>query len=381
MLTAHTREIDDIERAVAEILEQLQLDERLLRCSVGLLAFHQNFLETDVVKAVSAALPFDSIGGTTSNLAVPGDLGDLLLTVTVLTSDDIEFRAGAVLLEDDPGASIRALYAELAPHAGEKPALLLTVAPVMGSIGGDDFVEVLDAASGGVPVFGSLSIGVRNDLSDIATCMNGRHHMTLFTLIAVFGDIKPEFYHTSIPDDRVIHQNAVITRSEKNLIQSINGLRALDYLESIGLADNGSIAAGIASIPFVLTPDDGTRLVRAAYRATPEGYIAAIGSVPQGVSIGFSGCNAEFVLSSARESIAEAIAASGRENALIVSCESRKWTLGVRPTAEMLEVTNLLDTLLPYRIIYAAGELCPVNNHSGHPVNTFQNFSMIACVL
>jgi hypothetical protein len=381
MLTAYTREIDDIKRAAAEILEQLQLDERLLRCSVGLLAFHPDFLETGAVKAVSAALPFDSIGGTTSNLAVPGDLGDLILTVTVLTSDDVEFRAGAVLLDDDPGASIRESYARLVPHAGEKPALLLTVAPVIGNVGGDDVIEALNAASGGVPVFGSLATAPNPYLHGTATCMNGAHQENLFTLIAVFGDVNPQFYHTSIPDDRVIQQNAVITRSEKHMLQSINGLSALGYLESIGLAENGNIAAGIASIPFVLGLDDGTRLVRAANRATKEGYIKAYGNVPQGASIGFSGCNAGFVLNSAKERVARPIAASGRDCALIVSCEARKWTLGTRPTAEMREVVDCLDTLLPYRIIYAGGELCPVTNRAGRLVNSFQNFSMIACVL
>jgi hypothetical protein len=380
MLTAYTREIDDIERATAEILEQLQLDERLLRCSVGLLAFHPDFLETGVVKAVSEALPFDSIGGTTSNLAVPGDLGDLLLTVAVLTSDDVEFRAGAVPLEDDLWASIGELYARLAPQAGEKPALLLTVAPVIAGTNGDDFIEALDAASGGVPVFGSLAISPQPDFSGVAPCMNGAHKENLFTLVAVFGDVKPESYYTTIPDDRMIQQNAVITRSEKYLLQSVNGMRALDYLESVGLADNGSIA-GIAAIPFVLCLDDGTRLVRAAHLATEEGYIATFGNVPQGALIGFSSCNAEFILNSARESIAGAVAASGRENALIISCEARKWTLGIRPAAEMREVIDCLDPLRPYRIIYAGGEFCPVKNRDGRLVNGFQNFSMIACVL
>jgi hypothetical protein len=380
MLTAYTREIDYIERTAAEILEQLRLDERLLRNSVALTDFYPDFLETGVIKAVSAALPFDSIGGTTSYLAVPGALGNLMLAVTVLTSDDVEFRAGAVPLGDDPGASIRALYAELAPHDGEKPALLLTVAPIINNAGGDDFIEALDAASGGVPVFGSLAAGARPGLGNSSPCMNGEPQENLFTLVALFGDVKPEFYHTTVPDDRVIHQNAVITRSEKHLIQSINGLRAFDYLESIGLADKGSIS-GIAAIPFVLRLNDGTRLVRSPYRATQEGYIATYGNVPQGATIGFSDCNAEFVLNSARESIAGAVAASGRASVLIVSCSARKWTLGMRPTAEMREVVDCLGPLLPYRIIYAGGEFCPVKNRDGRLVNSFQNFSMIACVL
>jgi hypothetical protein len=331
---------------------------------------------------VGEVLPFDSIGGTTSVLAVPGAFGDLMLSVTVLTSDDVEFRAGAVPLEDDYGASIRELYTRLAPHTGKKPVLLLTVAPVIENSCGDEFIEALDAASGGVPVFGALAASPLTDLSGSAPCMNGAHHANLFTLIAVFGDVMPEFYHTGIPDDRVIQQNAVITQSEKNLLRSVNGMNALCYLETIGLAEKGNTASGIASIPLILDLDNGMRLVRSIFpTATPEGYLASNGYVPQGASIGFADCNAEYVLNSARQSVVRPVAASGRKCALIVSCEARRWTLGVRPTAEALEVAGGLGTLLPYRIAYAGGEFCPVKTRNGRLVNSFQNFSMVACVL
>ncbi|MDR2124876.1 MAG: FIST C-terminal domain-containing protein [Desulfovibrio sp.] len=382
MRTAFTGEIDDTERAVAEITEQLLIpDEHLLRSSVGILAFHPDFLETGVVKAVSEALPCDSIGGTTSALAVPGTLGDLLLSVTVLTSDDVEFRAGAVLLEDDYSAPIRELYTRLAPHAGEKPALLLTAAPVIYNAGGDEFLEALDAESGGVPVFGSLAASPLPGFSGLACCMNGAHHTNLFTLIAAFGDVDPQFYHTDIPNSKVIQQNAVITQAERNLLRSVNGMSTLDYLETIGLAENGNIIAGIESIPLVLDLDDGTRLVRAISRTTQQGHIQVYGNVLQGAAIGFSGCDAQDVLSTARQSVVRPLAAAGRECALIISCEARKWTLGARPTAEMHEIAEGLDTLLPYRIVYAAGEFCPVKTKDGRLVNSFQNFSMIACVL
>ncbi|MDR3175566.1 MAG: FIST C-terminal domain-containing protein [Desulfovibrio sp.] len=379
ILTAHTREIDDIAIATAEILEQLDLDGRLLRHSVGILAFHPDFLESGAVRAVSAALPFSTMGGTTSNMAVTGAMGDLMLIVTVLTSDDVTFEAGAVLLENDPRAGIQDLYAQLASRSAEKPSLLLTVAPVMSNIGGDDFIEALDAVSGGVPLFGSLAVSPQTDFGGTATCLNGEHQERLFTLLAVFGNVNPEFYTTVIPADMVIHQGAVITKSEKHLIQSINGLVPLDYLESIGLAANGDIL-GISSIPFVLTTDDGSAIVRSAYRSTDEGYIMAYGTVPQGARIGFAGCDAQFVLQSARENIGRALAAGGR-NALIVACDARRWTLGIRPTAEMREVAECLDNVLPYRIAYAAGELCPVRNHKGELLNKFQNFSTIACRL
>jgi hypothetical protein len=380
MLTAHTREIDDIEVSAAEILEQLAPGERLLRHSVGILSFHREFLDSGAVGAVCEALPFDCIGGTTSASAVPGDMGDLVLTVTVLTSDDVGFRAGAVPLGDNPVAAVQGLYAELAPSSAEKPALLLTVAPFLGVVGGDDFIEALDAVSGGIPLFGALASSHRPDLSGAEPCLNGEHRADLFTLIAVFGVVNPEFYRTIIPCDKMMHQAAFITKSEKNLIQGINGIKPLDYLKSVGLV-SGNGVAGLNSTPFVLTLADGSMIVRAAYQATEDGCLRTGGAVPQGAQIGFANCNAEVVLRTARESVGRPLAASGGRNALIFSCDSRKWALGARTTAEMGEMARCLDNAFPYRIAYAFGEICPVKNRKGRLVNSFQNSSAIACLL
>lgn len=381
MLTAHTREIDDVNGAVDDIMRQLQLEEHLLRHSVGISSFHPEFMETGVVGAVGAALPFDFVGGTASATAVTGAGGDLMLTVSVLTSDDIQFRTGACsLAENEPLAAIQRLYARLAPPFTEKPALLFTLAPVMADFGGDDLLAALDAVSGGIPVFGSLPFTPTPDGSGIEICCNGEHHAGLLTLVALFGEVNPEFYLTTIPDGRIIHQKSVITKAVNNRIQSINNLVPLDYLESIGLAEQGNIA-GIGSIPFVLTLDDGSRVVRSAHSVTKEGDILTYGSVPQGAKIGFSDAGAAYVLQSARDDIARAVAARGNADALIFSCDGRKWPLGSGTTGEIYELAKYLDRSCTYQFAYAAGELCPVKNREGRQVNAFHNFSMIACLL
>jgi hypothetical protein len=380
MLTAYTREIDDLEAAVNEILEQLNLNERLLRHGVGILSFHPEFLDSGAVRAVSEALPFDSIGGTTCNVAVDGAMGDLMLTLTVLTSDDIVFRAGASLpIEDDPQEAIKELYSRLAPPSLERPSLLFTLAPVISHTGGDDFIEALDTVSGGVPLFGSMAFTYRPDFGGIETCWNGNRYSNVLTLIAMFGEVKPEFHLTFIPKDNIIQQNAVITQAAKNQVQSINGQAPLQYLESVGLAENGSIA-GIASIPFVLTLPDGSQMVRSAYGVTDEGYILAFGAVPQGVKTGFSGCGAEFVLQSARET-AQTMASSKARNALIFACGGRQSTLGPSTEAETKELAKLLDNRISYQFAYSGGEFCPMRNRNGKLVNRFHNFSLIACLL
>jgi small ligand-binding sensory domain FIST len=383
ILSAHTREIDDVEISVAEILEQLDLGEHLLRNSVGILAFPPEFLETDVVKAIGAALPFDSIGGTTSNAAVAGAMGGLgepMLAVTVLTSDEVVFRAGASgAIGDDPQAPIRELYARIAPLPTEKPSLLFMLAPVMDSVGGDDLIEALDAVSGGAPLFGAL---VSSHLVDLggATCWNEFRYSDALVLIALFGDVRPEFAMSLIPDDRVIRQNSVITRAAGNQIQEINGLVPTHYLEAIGLAKNGNVI-GMSSIPFILTLNDGSRAVRSVYKTTEEGYVLSFGMTPQGARIGFSDCSGDFVLRSARETAARIAAPSGARSALIFSCNARQWSVGANTDAEIKEVAKGLDDSLAYQFAYSVGEICPVRNQDGRLVNRFHNFSIIACLL
>ena len=71
---AHTFEIDNLDIAVTEILEQLNMKENLLSNSIGIMSCYYEFIESGVVAAICDALPFDVIGMTSSRQAVPNSL-------------------------------------------------------------------------------------------------------------------------------------------------------------------------------------------------------------------------------------------------------------------------------------------------------------------
>lgn len=381
MLTAYTREIDEVETSVSEILEQLDLEHRLLASSVGILSFHPDFLESGVVRALADALPFDTVGGTSSNVSIGGAMGGLMLVVTVLTSDDVVFRTGVSrAIADDPDGAMRELYARVAPPEMGRPSLLFVYAPVLDKVSGDDLVRALDAASGCVPQFGSLATTHLPDFSGIETCANGEHHADALALVAFFGDVSPKFYLTGIPEDRVIRQRATITSAVKNRIQRINNLLPTDYLESVGLAENGDIS-GIASFPFVLTLTDGSKVARSVYKTTDEGHILAFGDTPEGAELDFSDSDAEFIINSTGETAAHLASTLKTGNVLIFSCAGRRWVLGVTTEREMEEVARRLGDSFASQFAYSGGEICPVKNRDGRQVNRFHNFSMVACAL
>jgi hypothetical protein len=150
-LTAHTFELDDPKTAVAEILEQID-PARLKTNSLGILTCYSEFIEAGIAAAISKALPFDIMGCTTSGTAVPADLGETMLSLMVLTSDDISFSTAyseSVIAEQD--GPIGAAYQTALEGRTEKPALILAIAPFHEAVGGEIIVESLTASRAASP--------------------------------------------------------------------------------------------------------------------------------------------------------------------------------------------------------------------------------------
>jgi hypothetical protein len=382
MITASTKEIDDPRTAVGEILEQLDLEGTALARSVGLMNFHPEFLETGAAREVSGALPFDVVGCTTSNVAVPGDMGDLVLSATVLTSDDVSFAAGMTRpIRENSREPIGELYSSLRDALPEKPSFLYALAPILTNIGGDEFIESIDEFSGSVPLFGSLAFTPRADFSDVYTFFNGEHHRDALALVAMSGAVHPEFLKTSLPEERMVRQKAIITESEKNAIRKVNGVPVLEYLRSIGLAENGRISeSGLSSVPLILTLEDKSQVVRAPYAMTEDGALLCYGSAPAGSTVDFAYGDKNYVLQSARETMTGALKTKNTRSLMVFSCAARRWMLDSDVNAEMNEVAKQLDGV-KYQFSYAGGEICPIPRPDGQLVNRFHNYSLIACIL
>jgi hypothetical protein len=381
MLCAHTTEIDNVDEALSQIRRQLD-EERLLRHSVGILYYYSDFAQTGVVQKLCSRFNFPIVGGTTSNSAVPGSGEDLNLTLTILTSDDCTFSAGiSDSLAEDPFIPVEKLYRQLGGD-GEKPALFFIMAPYQLESTGDDYLAVLSSLSG-VPVFGSSAFTHTTDLTRIRTCFNGVEYKDRLALIAFRGKLRPRFFCSTIPEDRMIPQRALITDSYRNRVRKINGIPAIRYLESIGLSENGKLL-GIASFPLIVYTGDGSRLIRTIFRNDGEELICS-GSMPVHTTLGISFCDKEFVIKSAQktaEKCVKAIASGGEESrlALVISCAARRVALGSDVYAEIRAVNGGLGDL-PYHFAYSSGEFCPMVNLGGKTVDCFLNYSLSVCII
>jgi hypothetical protein len=265
--------------------------------------------------------------------------------------------------------------------------MLFLNAPYLLEITGDDYRGALNGLSGGVPVFGSIAFTHAVDFKGVKTCFNGVEYDDAMALLMFWGNINPRFFLSTIPEERFLNHEAIITDSYKNRIRRINGIPALEYLESVGLVAGGKIT-GIASFPLILHNNDGSRVIRTIY-GEENGELLCSGAVPDHTSLEICFCDKEFVVESARQTAkdcarwlesGESGADQGTESALVISCAARRWTLGTDIYSEIREIDAGLAEL-PYHFAYSSGEFCPVTNKNGELVNYFFNYSLCICIL
>ncbi|MDR1950475.1 MAG: FIST C-terminal domain-containing protein [Spirochaetaceae bacterium] len=377
---AGTMEIDDEEAAVSEILEQLDPENNLKKNSVGIITCNLEFMEVGIVKALCGKLPFNVVGINTMSTATPGEADTMMLGITVLTSDDVFFSVGvSEPLAPGQEGPIQELFNKTAAALPDKPEMILSFAPLLAEIGGGDtVVRELDAASGGLPNFGTLAIDFTTQIRDPRVIFNGDTWKDRLVIVLLCGNFEPRFSVTRIPEARLLKQRAIITKSAGNIIMEVNDMPVGAYFESLGLAVNGHIANPYL-IPLVIDFNDNAKPVtRTIHGQSPEGYCICGGAVPEGCSMAVGSIDVEDVLKTAIASI-EARPADPEEGLLFFSCAGRNFALGLDIMAELKAVRESLGTDRPYMFAYSGGEICPVLTNDGNLKNRFHNVTLICC--
>jgi hypothetical protein len=382
-LTASTKNIDDHEAAVAELKAQLDMEHKLLKNSVGLVACHYEFAESGAVKAIAAALPFDITGTISSAQGTGGDAGTLVFSLMVITSDTLSFKTVLTpSLKGTPAKTIEESYQSAVGDA--RPSLMFAFAPFMPENSGDQYVNTLTAASGGVPCFGTLAI---DDTADFCKCFmlyQGEQYRDRMSLILLYGEMNPRFYLATISENKFLDQSALITSSEGHVLKEVNGRPVVEYFEDLGLTKATETSYAMTSLPFMVDYNDGTPPVSKVFISLNENkHAICAGAMPEGSTLNIGVFDKDDVLLTSRNTLLEV--EKNLQNAsgvLIYSCISRGMALGSQMLAEMDLVQKEMAGKIPYLMAFSGGEICPtrVETGGGKAINRFHNNTFIACV-
>jgi hypothetical protein len=386
VLTAFTCEIDDGETAAKEILEQLDLDANLLANSVGIIHTHADFIETGTLRAVSQALPFPTLGTTVIAIAVPGTSEEReLLSVTVLTSDDVEFGVGLgdPLVAENTDKVVSG-WTPATANLIQPPALAIVFSPLTQNASGDFIVKSIDAQTGGVPLFGMMAVDHTLDYHLATVIYDGEVYKDRLAILAIAGDIHPKFYLAGISRQKLFRETGTVTKSEANRLYEVNDAPVSDFLKSIGMpvdADGNIIPASINAHPFILDyGDGGDPVVRVMFTMSDDGAAICGGDVPVGstLTIGFIDDNS--VIETTSDLLPNIEVQGSCDVAIAASCVGRFYALGYEPFREANIVQKSLGkTTQGYEFSYVGGEICPVYLENGTTVNRFHNDTIVVC--
>jgi small ligand-binding sensory domain FIST len=382
MLTAHTFEMDFVDDAVEEILQQLNIEAGFSSNAIGIVTCHAEFVRTGVVEALCKRLPFPVVGCTTLGSASGGEEGHQILVISVLADDDAEFSVALsdVISKENIAQPIEDAYARaLAGLSDPSPVFAIAFLPFLHNVDGSKLFKSLARSCGDTPVYGTISCSENADLSGSLTIWNGDAIEAVMAIILIRGNIKTRFFVTSVNDDRMGKQKGRITDAEGSLIRTVNDMPTVDFLETCGIAKDALYKAS-SSIPVIIDYKDGTEtLACGLYNTTPEGYIHIGADVTVGASLSIGTQDYNGIMSTLDSVLDRILKETDPAGILMLPCLSRSLMLGMNSEDELRLAVKKLGDTAPYHIGYSGGEICPVYV-DGNARNRFHNFTFTACV-
>jgi hypothetical protein len=386
--SAYTYEIDNPEDAYGEVKAQLDEKITLLDNTIGIVTCHPEFVGSGALQYICENLPFDVVGTTTSAQAVDGEFGELILTIFVMTSDDISFKA-AVTECLDAGISepIKASVTAVIAGNPEPPGLALVFAPLILKYSGDSYTEEMTNYIPNTPIFGSIAIDDTLTYEQSETIYNGDTYRTAMVYVFCYGNINPRFIVGTFPDEKTMPYKGEITKSSGSFVSEINNISAYKYFESIGFIENGVLSDNFKLVPFAVdqikrADYDGISVVRGIAIFTDDGTAVFRGDVDEGSVFSMLTFEAEDVLSTTRETLEQVSELPDVNGALMFTCIGRHiMTMSVSPLAEPEITKDGICSDIPFMMSYAGGEICPTLIKDGVPTNRFHNYSVIVLVL
>ncbi|MDR1468263.1 MAG: FIST C-terminal domain-containing protein [Spirochaetaceae bacterium] len=380
--TAWTTEIDDVDAAVRSLLEQLDIEHSLLAHSVGVLTCFRDFISGGVVKALCDALPFDVVGCGCIGSACQDTAGEMLLVLTVFSSDDVVFHAGVSESLSGGGNPFTDAYTKACANLPDPPALILLYSPHLSGIGNDKTLGLFSEAAPGVPIFGTISSSFefQTDKYSTPVVFNREVYDDNAGFIVLSGNVHPEFYITALAPQNTQKSKAVITKTNGTRVLEINNKSPLLWLRDAGIDDDSF--ATLASFPVVVDYRDGTPPVPHAFLIDPNGHLISSLYIYEGVGVSLGEMTDKDVMTTSAALVKEiASRSTGKSFVFMHSCLSRLFVLGVDTTAELELVRSSLAGTVPFHICYSGGEICPIRKESGEEINRLHNFSFVACTL
>lgn len=395
---AVTSEIDDLEYAVKELTSKISEEFLLSHNSVGIAYCDADVDVAKFGEIMNAELGIDIVGlTTTATLERHNGYNNMGILLCILTADDISFSIGCTgeLSNESYPESIRKAYKQAHENIHKEPRLILTFAPYISDITSENYVEILDAASNGIPIFGGVATD-HYDLQYQKTFFNGKSFSKGLVFMLLTGNIKPVFamkHDFGAP----IEKRSIITKSSENFIQKVDEQSFKDFIASVApVPDEELVIYHYQSTPFVMELPDYEESEQPVVRALctidhETGTGGFLSKMPEGSLIYMNIFQRDNLKGSCNSTLSDLIEKMAGNNdydyslVFVSTCNARHLIMGDSKHLES-EIISERFSSLPSRLnaigFYGFGEICPTGTRAdGTAKNRFHNISFALCAI
>jgi hypothetical protein len=386
-----TEEVDNIDKAVQDLIAGIGTDFPLESSTIGLLLCYSNMDIAGLAGALKTRLAFDIIGcSCIANMDREGGFHNMAVTLTVLTAHDCVFAAslsGPV----DPSTvagEIKNICDGACARLGGVPELIISIPPYILEIMLDAYTKAFNKAVPGTPVVGGLpsfnSMGDQN-----VTIFNGQVYSDRLVMAAARGAIKPVFSVQNVAGTD-IERKRKVTRAKDNVVYTVGNQSFTDYLGDSGLPVE-QLAHGDNTITFVSNPllleseNGGFSFVRTLHAIDLEkGSGTAIGIIPEGAILSICSLEREQIQQGALagiRSLKKKMEKTGHaySTVLAFSCIGRNLLMLPHNDAEVNQLLAEFPLGLTLSGFYGYGEIGPQG--AAKEENFAHNESLILCAV
>ena len=384
----YTLEIDNHVQALYEIREQLKQKIALMKSTIGVVMCHPEFISSGVLEYICENIPFDLVGITTSSQAVNGKIGETILTVFVMTSDDIQFITGVTdSLIVDVDKPVRTAYEEVMKGISEVPTLALLFPPFTPH-SGDSYIRAMGKITPRTALFGALSIDDTATFKNSKTIYKGKTFECEMAFVLCVGNINPRFLLSTVSNNADMSQSIPVTKANGKYVYEIDGTNAFEYFVDIGLIDRRGSLGSFQFIPIKVemmkrNDKSGVPVIRGLDYFMENGTAVFHGDVEEGANITILKCDVNDILFTANHTIRQMNKLQNINGAMIFPCAVRHSTLASvnTPTLELQTALSEINPQIPFMMGYSGGEICPTSFYDGIPVNRYHSYSLIIMVV
>jgi hypothetical protein len=393
LITTATDELEYPEKAIEIILADIEAQGGIIGEAIGIMMCPYEFLSSGFCAYISERLDFPVLGASTTLCATSGKISHYQFSMMVICSDTLIIRAGLSdslnLLGDNSEAEVRRhidscfinLYESLTRDLYENPSLFIPFMPVLKAYSDNRLAKLL-FADHKEPFFGAFAVDTypTNRKSSPMVFYNGEYYDDRAALLMIHGDIKPHFYIEDMRKVNIANRDAIITKSEGNILFEVNNKPLFDFLSSMDIVDEKNMLFSVNTNPFILyDPNMNKYSPRIVHEVFPDGSMLFNAAMPEGITIRIGKLDVEDIAVGAKRIFDEIISREDLNGVIVFSCLNRQLNLGYE---ELLEATLLDDLLkersIPFFYAFCGGEIIPSWNHENGFTNQLYNFSLVA---